>query len=153
MAAPAVAIAPVSPWADAQKDAVIEIARAVEAARGTGVGSVVVVTVRANRRRSTYVDGDLCVGLWRQDGNSKECRCAEERLPSTLKEFAPGLADFGHFFKIRGGAGWASDFHFGPPMRDGYGNGRILPAGSGEAGRNLVPLSCYALRRMGGCSL
>jgi hypothetical protein len=65
MATPAVAIAPVPPGADAQKDSVIEIARTVEANRGTGVGGVVVITVGANRRRSTDVDGDLSVGLWR----------------------------------------------------------------------------------------
>jgi hypothetical protein len=65
MATPAVAIAPVPPGADTQKDVVIEISRAVEANRGTGVGGVVVITVGANRRRSTNVDGDLCVGLWR----------------------------------------------------------------------------------------
>jgi hypothetical protein len=91
MATPAVTIAPMPPRADAEKDAVIEIARAVEAARGTGVGGVVVVAVGANRRRSTDVDGDLCVGSGRQGGKGEECRSAEERLPSTLKEFDPGL--------------------------------------------------------------
>jgi len=111
MAAPAIAIAPVPPGTDAEKDSVIEIARAVEADRGTGVGSVVVITVRANRRRPTDVDGDLCAGLWRRRGHQgskgEECRGAEVCFPSMRKEFDPGLA----------GAGWASDFHLGPPMR------------------------------------
>jgi hypothetical protein len=64
MVAPAGAVAPMPPWADAQEDTVIEIARTVEAARGTGIGCVVVVAVGANRGRSTDVDGDLRIGLW-----------------------------------------------------------------------------------------
>jgi hypothetical protein len=65
MFTPAVAIAPVSPRADAQKNSVIEIARAIEADRSTGIGRIVVVTIGANGRRPTDVDGDLRIGLLR----------------------------------------------------------------------------------------
>jgi hypothetical protein len=70
MVAPSVAIAPVPPGADAQKDIVVEVARAVEADRGTGVRGVVVITVGANRRWSTDVDGDLrvCLGHHAHEG-------------------------------------------------------------------------------------
>jgi hypothetical protein len=63
MTAPAVTIAPVSPGAYAQEDAVIEVAGAVEADRSTGIGRVVVVAVGADRGWPTYVDGNLCIGL------------------------------------------------------------------------------------------
>ena len=67
MSAPAVRVAPVGPGTYTEEDAVIEIARAVVANRGAGVGRVVVVAVGANRGRSTDVDGDLRIGLWRRD--------------------------------------------------------------------------------------
>ena len=105
MAAPSVVIAPSGPRPHAEEDAVIEIAGAVETNRGARVGCVVVVAVGANRRRSTDVDGDLRVGLGRQSGEGQQCRGADERLPSTLKELDPGRADGGHLFGMQGDAG------------------------------------------------
>jgi hypothetical protein len=111
MAAPAMVIAPVPPGANAQEDVVIEVAGAVEADRSTGVGCVVVVAVRANRRRSAYVDGDLRI-CPRHDGHQGEYRCCtKERFPSTLKEFDARLADGGHHVGMHGCGRWANDFH------------------------------------------
>jgi hypothetical protein len=111
MTAPAVTIAPVSPGADAQEDAVIEVAGAVEADRSTGVGRVVVVAVGADRRRATDVDGDLRVSPGRHGRKGKERRCTEEHFPSTSKGLDAALADGGHRFATQGSARWASDFH------------------------------------------
>jgi hypothetical protein len=52
MAAPAVAIAPVGPWAYAQEDAVVEIARAVKAVGRAGIGCIVVVAVITDGRNT-----------------------------------------------------------------------------------------------------
>jgi len=60
MFAPPVAIAPVRPGTDAQKDAAIEITRPIEAVRSAGIGRVVVITVRADRWRAAYADDELC---------------------------------------------------------------------------------------------
>ena len=105
MATPAVVIAPVPPGTDAQEDAVIEVAGAIEADWRTGVGCVIVITVGADRRRSADVDGDLRVGLGHHGRKGKECRGTEERFPSTLKELDAGFADG------EGSARWVSDFH------------------------------------------
>ena len=86
MVTPTVVIAPVPPGTDAQEDAVIEVAGAIEADRSAGVGCVIVITVGADRRRSADVDGDLRVGLGHHGHKGKECCRTEERFPSTLKE-------------------------------------------------------------------
>ena len=78
MAAPAVTVAPVSPGTDAEKDAVIEVARAVEALRCTGIGGVPVITVGAGRRRAADVDADLRLGC-RPDAKGKDCGCEREQ--------------------------------------------------------------------------
>lgn len=111
MATPAMVITPVPPGADSQEDVVVEVARAVEAHRCTGVGCVVVVAVGADRRRPTDVDGDLRVGRGRYGHKGKERRCTEERFPSTSKWSDAAFADGGHRFATQGGARWESDFH------------------------------------------
>jgi hypothetical protein len=45
MLSPSVAVAPTSPWADAEKDAVIEVARTVIADRRAAIGCIAVVAV------------------------------------------------------------------------------------------------------------
>jgi hypothetical protein len=45
---PAVGIAPVKPWADAEKDAIIEVSRTVKPIRSAGVGGVVIVAILAD---------------------------------------------------------------------------------------------------------
>ena len=49
MAAPAVAIAPAGPWAHAQEDAVVEVARPVKSIGRAGVGRIVVIAVGTDR--------------------------------------------------------------------------------------------------------
>ena len=66
MAAPAVAVTPVGPWAYAQKDAVIKVARAVKAIGGAGVGRVVVVAVRADRLNAANADDNLRFSGWNE---------------------------------------------------------------------------------------
>jgi hypothetical protein len=63
MVAPAVAVAPTSPWTHAQENAVIEIARAIEADGGARVRCVVVVAVGAGRLDA---DDNLGPGCWCQ---------------------------------------------------------------------------------------
>jgi hypothetical protein len=111
MVTPAMVIAPVPPGADAQEDAVIEVARAVEAHRCTAVGCVVVVAVGADRRGTTDVDGDLRVRPGRHGHKGKERRCTEERSPSTSKGLDAVFVGGGHRFATQGGARWESDFH------------------------------------------
>ncbi len=48
MSAPAVAIAPPSPWAHTQEDPVIEISRSIVAIGRAGVGRVVVIAIGAD---------------------------------------------------------------------------------------------------------
>jgi len=59
MLTPAVSIAPVRPWAHAQKDAAIEIAWPIIAAGRAAVGCIAVVAVGTYGRG--YADGNLCV--------------------------------------------------------------------------------------------
>jgi hypothetical protein len=65
MTAPAVAVAPASPWAHAQEDAVIEIPRSVKTHGSAGVGRVVVVAPGTDRLNANP-NHDLRVGRWRQ---------------------------------------------------------------------------------------
>jgi hypothetical protein len=59
MTAPAVAVAPVGPGTYAEEDAVIEIARAVEAVGRAGIGSVVIVSPLADWRRTAELNANL----------------------------------------------------------------------------------------------
>ncbi len=61
MAAPAVVIAPTGPWAHAQKDSVIEVARPVITTWCAGIRRIVVVAIRTYRR-GAYVDRNLGAG-------------------------------------------------------------------------------------------
>jgi len=65
MRAPAVAIAPVRPWANAEEDAVIEVARTVKAAGCALIGRVLIVAVGAGWRDAD-IDGDLRVACRRE---------------------------------------------------------------------------------------
>ena len=72
MPAPAVLIAPASPGAHAKEYPVVEIAGSVEAHRRAGVGSVVVVTVGANRLDAD-ADDHLRLSRWRQSSQRTGC--------------------------------------------------------------------------------
>ena len=76
MATPAVVIAPASPWAHAQEDSVVEIARPVETNRCAGVWGIVVVAVGTNGW-NTYVNRNLRISLWHQC-QGPEQRCSTE---------------------------------------------------------------------------
>jgi hypothetical protein len=76
MAAPAVAIAPASPWAHAQEDSVVEVSRPVKTHWRAGVGLIVVIAVRANRWYAD-VDDDLRASRWRHGQARKQC-CSSE---------------------------------------------------------------------------
>src|ERR1019366_2737568 len=79
MTAPAVSIAPAGPWAHAEEDAVIEIARTVKAHRGTGVGLIVVISVGAGWL-DPDIDNDLCL--------QHRCQCqTREQGRRTEKSF------------------------------------------------------------------
>ena len=74
MASPTVVISPAGPWAHAQKDAVVEVARPVITNRGTGIRCIAVVAVRTDGWRTTYADGNLRIRFWRQgQGRKQSC--------------------------------------------------------------------------------
>jgi hypothetical protein len=74
MAAPTVVITPACPWAHAQEDAVVEVARPVITNRGARVRCIAVVAVRTDRGRTPYGDGDLRIRFWRQgQGRKQSC--------------------------------------------------------------------------------
>ena len=77
MGAPAVAVSPAGPGAHAEEDAVVEVARAVEAAGGAGVGSVVVVAPGAN---GLHPDADhyLSIGCRREGEGGEQSRAGDE---------------------------------------------------------------------------
>jgi hypothetical protein len=66
---PAVAIAPVGPWAHAQEDAVIEVARPIITVGRAGIGCIAVVAIGTDRLnpdantngRNTDANHNLCV--------------------------------------------------------------------------------------------
>lgn len=74
MVAPAVAVAPTSPWTHAQENAVIEVTRAVEADWGARVWCVVVVAVGAG---GLNADDDLRLNCRHQGQGREHCRGAE----------------------------------------------------------------------------
>ncbi len=90
------AIAPVRPRAYSQKDSIVEIARTVKTGRGTRVGSIVVVAVRANRRGATDSNRDLGVGLRHENTESEQDCQAEQRLASTPGEIDRGFPEHFH---------------------------------------------------------
>jgi len=57
---PAVCITPMSPWTDAQENAVIEITRPVKTIGGAGVWCIGIVAIRAYGRRAADSNGNLC---------------------------------------------------------------------------------------------
>ena len=73
MISPAVAITPVGPWAHAQKDAVIEVARPIITIGRAGIGRIAVIAIGtdwlnpdANSNGwNTYANHNLCVCRWR----------------------------------------------------------------------------------------
>ena len=74
MAAPTVVIAPAGPWAHAQEDAVVEVARPVITDRSAGIRCIAVVAVRTDGWRTTYGDGNLRIRFWRQgQGRKQSC--------------------------------------------------------------------------------
>jgi hypothetical protein len=70
MTSPAVAIAPASPWAHAQEDTVVEIARPVKTNWCAGIWCVVIVTVGTSRLNA---DDNLRVNLWRHSQDREQC--------------------------------------------------------------------------------
>lgn len=84
MVAPAMAIAPLVPWAYAHEDAIVKIARSVESHGSAGVGRIVVVAVGTDRRRTADVDNNLRLSWWSEGKWYKECQCgdAEKRFES-----------------------------------------------------------------------
>jgi hypothetical protein len=58
MAAPAVAIAPAGPGANAQEDAVVEVPRPVIAIGRAAIGRIFVIAILANRGRTAEADTD-----------------------------------------------------------------------------------------------
>jgi hypothetical protein len=79
MIAPAVAVTPVCPGAYAQKDAVIEVARAIKAARRATVRCIVVIAVGTDRLNA-YADANLCAGCWRQaQWDQQRCRAGQKQ--------------------------------------------------------------------------
>jgi hypothetical protein len=74
MAAPTVVITPAGPWAHAQEDAVVEVARPVITDRSAGIRCIAVVAVRTDGWRTTYGDGNLRIRFWRQgQGRKQSC--------------------------------------------------------------------------------
>lgn len=79
MFAPAVAVAPVRPGSHAQKDAVIEIARAIKATGRTAVWCVLVIAVGTDRLNAD-ADANLCTGVWRQGQRDEQgCRSGQKK--------------------------------------------------------------------------
>jgi hypothetical protein len=76
MLTPAVAIAPAGPWAHAQEDAAVKVARSVEAIGSAGVWSIVVIAVGADRLNAD-ADFDLRLSRWRQ-GHAHNQSCSSE---------------------------------------------------------------------------
>src|ERR1700691_2918258 len=81
MFAPAVAVAPVRPWTDAQEDAVIEIARPIKTTGRTAVRCIVVIAVGTDRLNADAdADANLCAGGWRQaQGDEQRCRTGQKQ--------------------------------------------------------------------------
>lgn len=90
MSTPAVSVTPVGPGTDAEEDAVVEVAGAVEAHGCAGVGLVVVVAVLADGLNADF-DDDLRVGSGRKSGKSAECEsCGDAQgvfCDGSLKRF------------------------------------------------------------------
>jgi hypothetical protein len=76
MLTPAVAIAPAGPWAHAQENTAIKIARPVEAIGRAGVRSIVVIAVGTDRLNAD-ADFDLRLSRWRQ-GHAHNQSCSSE---------------------------------------------------------------------------
>lgn len=64
MVSPAVAIAPLIPRTHAKEDAIVKIARAVKPGGRAGIGRIVVITVGADRWRTTDANDNLCLSWW-----------------------------------------------------------------------------------------
>jgi hypothetical protein len=103
MSAPAVAIAPVRPRANAQEDAVIEIARPIKTTGRAAVRRIVIVAIGTDGWIYADADGDLRAGRWHQgQGHEQSCRSGQKQ--STHGEFANprGEAlDLQHFFILQ----------------------------------------------------
>jgi hypothetical protein len=65
MLTPAVPIAPAGPWAHAQENAVVEVARPIESHRRAFIRRIVVIPVRTHRL-CAYIDVDLRLSRRRQ---------------------------------------------------------------------------------------
>ena len=81
MRAPAMAVAPAAPWAHAQEDAVIEIARSVISHRRALVRCVSVIAV-GTARLNADADGDLCLRRRRQSQSNDQCCTSEKNFES-----------------------------------------------------------------------
>ena len=76
--APAVAIAPAGPWSHAQKDAIVKVSRPIKAHRRTGIRSVVVIAIRADRRNADpHSNHDLRWSGWRHGQPGKQGSAAK----------------------------------------------------------------------------
>jgi hypothetical protein len=93
MTAPAVAVAPVKPWAYTQEDAVVEIARSVKSVRRAVIRRVVIVAIFTNWRRTDFnanlwtadvnANANLRLGRWHKSQCRNQCSCAQETFKST----------------------------------------------------------------------
>ena len=100
MLTPAVSIAPVRPWAHAQKDAAIEIAWPIIAAGCAAVGCIAVVAVGTYGRG--YADGNLCVDGCHKGQERKHGCCAGQKQGARCELVSPrghGL-DLPHFVTL-----------------------------------------------------
>jgi len=86
MPAPAVAVAPVSPWTYAQEDAIVKIARAEVAIGRAGVGRIVVIAIRAYRRRTANPDYELCLSGWHEGQGTEQCCSTQKNFESAHLE-------------------------------------------------------------------
>jgi hypothetical protein len=74
MISPAVAITPVRPWAHAQEDPVIEIARPIKAAGGAAVRGIVVIAIGTDGWIYAYADDNLGISRSHQgQGHEQDC--------------------------------------------------------------------------------
>jgi hypothetical protein len=97
MGSPAVGVAPVGPGADAEEDSVIEVARSIEARRGAGVRSKLVISVGADGLGADLdTEGNLGIGLGRESKKRKRQGRAEKREGSAPEE---GFSFRNHTFK------------------------------------------------------
>ncbi len=87
MLTPAVPISPIGPGADAQENAVEEIAWSIKTAGCAAVRCIVVVAI--GTAGWSYADYDLCAGRWQQGQGRKERCCTGEKQTALCQFVSP----------------------------------------------------------------